>query len=364
MKSFTERRSWLVGIVSILLISLGLYLAFSVNRFKSLKGVYEISAELEDAAGLQSGNEVRVAGVKVGQVTGIELAPDSAVVVMEIRDDVRIPSETRLDVKLKTILGQKFVDLRMPRAFLARATQGGDPISATNHFLGDGDVIPLTQTSVPYEIYQAVTEGTRAIEDINKESLRNLVSILAETLNASDEELGAALASVDEAGAVLKTKNAGIRKLLVNASDLTGTLAESGDDIEGLLERATEVLGTLADNRRTTSSLLAATNDLTENLALLIEAARGSIRLGTGDLNSILTRVDAELDTLDEALGEFGVAQELFGQNIKFGRFIEGHVCSLTTANTCVPDGSPQNPGLPQKGSQPEPDTAERRRVR
>lgn len=361
MKSFTERRAWLVGIMSILVVSLGLYLAFSVNRFKSLKGVYGISAELEDAAGLQSGNEVRVAGVKVGQVTGVELGADSAIVLMEIQDDVRIPSETRLDVKLKTILGQKFVDLRIPGAFLARATQGGDPTSATDHFLGDGDVIPLDQTSIPYEIYQAATEGTEAIEAIDKDALRNLVSILAKTLNVSGQELADALESVDEAGAVLKTKNAGIRKLLVNTSDLSGTLAESGDDIEGLLERAAEVLGTLADNRQTTSSLLAATNDLTENLGLLIEVARGSIRVGTRDLNSILTSVDTELDTLGEALEEFGVAQELFGQNIKFGRFIEGHVCSLTTANTCVVDGSPENPGLPQKGSQPEPDSVERR---
>jgi phospholipid/cholesterol/gamma-HCH transport system substrate-binding protein len=361
MKSFTERRPWLVGLISVLLISLGLYLAFSVNRFKSLKGVYEISAELEDAAGLQSGNEVRVAGVKVGQVTGVELATDSAIVVMEIQDDVRIPSETELDVKLKTILGQKFVDLQMPQAFLARATLSGDPTSATNHFLSDGDVIPLSQTSIPYEIYQAATEGTRAIEEINKEALRNLVSTLAETLNVSGKELGEALESVDEASAVLKTKNAGIRKLLVNASDLSGTLAESGDNIEGLLERATEVLGTLADNRRTTSSLLAATNDLTENLGLLIQAARGSIQVGTGDLNGILTRVDSELDTLDEALAEFGVAQELFGQNIKFGRFIEGHACSFTTANLCRPDGSPVDPKLPQEGSQPGQDSAERR---
>ena len=353
MRSFPERRPWLVGMVSIILIAAGLYLAFSVNRFKSLKGVIEITAEVEDAAGLQSGNEVRVAGVKVGQVTGVELAPDSAIIVMEIQDNVRIPSETRLDVKLKTILGQKFIDLRMPQAFLARATGGGDPASATNHFLGDGDVIPLDQTSVPYEIYQAATEGTEAIEKINKKALREVISVLAETLNVSGDELGKALESVDKAGAVLKTKNAGIRKLLVNASDLSGTLAESGDNIEGLLERATEVLGTLAENRRTTSSLRAATNDLTENLGLLIQASRGSIRVGTGDLNTILTNVDTELDTLDEALEEFGTAQELFGQNIKFGRFIEGHVCSLTTADTCVPFGSPETPGLPQKGIQP-----------
>ncbi len=353
MKSFRERRPWLVGIMSILLIAGALYFAFSINSFPALKGVYKIAAEVEDAAGLQAGNEVRVAGVKVGQVTGVRLGERSAVVDMEIEDGVRIPTEARLEVKLKTILGQKFIDLRMPHAFLARYSGGADPASAQEDFLDDGDVIPIDQTTVPYEIYQAATEGTRAIENINKKALRNLISILADTLNASGDELGAALESVDEAGGVLKTKNAGIRKLLRNASALSGTLAESDQDIEGLLVRATEVLGTLADNRATTSSLLAATDDLTENLALLIEAARGSIKAGSGDLRSILTSVNGELGTLDEALDEFGIAQELFGQNIKFGRFIEGQVCSLTTANTCVPDGSPTEPGLPQRGNQP-----------
>ncbi len=71
MRSFRERSPWLVGIVSLILLSIGVTLAFSVNRFQVLRGVYSISADLQDAAGLQPGNEVRVAGVKVGRVTGI-----------------------------------------------------------------------------------------------------------------------------------------------------------------------------------------------------------------------------------------------------------------------------------------------------
>src|SRR5687768_4622427 len=111
MISFRERRPAIVGIASIIVIALGLLGAFSINRFPALRGVYSISADLRDAAGLQSGNEVRVAGVKVGKVTAIELRPDAARIDMEIEDNVRIPVETNLEVKLKTLLGQKFVDL-------------------------------------------------------------------------------------------------------------------------------------------------------------------------------------------------------------------------------------------------------------
>ncbi len=125
MKTFRERRPWLVGLISIALITIGMVLAFSVNRFEGLRGVYSISADLQDAAGLVPGNEVRVAGVKVGNVKAIELTADAARIRMEIEEDVQIPVETRLVVKLKTLLGQKFIDLQMPASFIAaRPTEG------------------------------------------------------------------------------------------------------------------------------------------------------------------------------------------------------------------------------------------------
>ncbi|MGH2735059.1 MAG: MCE family protein [Actinomycetota bacterium] len=353
MKSFRERRPRLVGITSIVIITIGLYFAFSINRFEGLKGVYTIHAELVDAAGLRSGNEVRIAGVKIGQVTGVTLGPRAAVLEMEIEDDVRIPADSRLEVKLKTILGQKFVDLVIPRAALTAARSGGTLAQSGARFLEGGDVIPLSRTKVPFEIHQAATEGTRTIEKIDKRALRRLVSTLATTIDVSKEELGRALDGLDDAGAVLETKNSDIRRLLGNTQSLTGTLASSGDDIEALLVEATDLLGVLAERRATTSSLLVATDDLSRNLGELLQVVSGSLRTGSADLNSILIAAQAEIDELDLALAEFGTAQEMFGQNIRFGRFLEGHVCALTTANTCIVAGSPEDPGIPEFGQQP-----------
>nr|MBA2599551.1 MCE family protein [Actinomycetota bacterium] len=91
MRSFRERSPLVVGLLSLVLIAAGVGLAFSINRFEGLRGVYTLSADLQDAAGLQPGNEVRVAGVKVGQVKSLRLAPGAARVIMEVERDVRIP---------------------------------------------------------------------------------------------------------------------------------------------------------------------------------------------------------------------------------------------------------------------------------
>ena len=356
MKSFRERRAWLVGLVSIAVIAIGLGLAFSVNRFEALRGVYSLSAELEDAAGLQSGNEVRVAGVKVGRITGIHLNRRAAIVEMEIQDDVRVPVESKLEVKLKTLLGQKFVDLQMPPGYLAAASAGAEPADATDGFLEDGDVIPLAQTTIPYEIHQAATEGTRVLEGIDKKALRKLINVVAGTFGRSSDELGRALVSLDDAMEVLSPKGVEISRVLRSARRATFTLAGSDRDLESILGRSAEVLTTLAERRESISSLLAATNDLASDLGLLIRAARGSVDLGTHDLNSILLMVEGELDTLEFALQELPVAQEMFGRPLSFGRFTEGHACAVTTADTCVPAASPEQPGLPVHGIQPSPD--------
>lgn len=355
MISFRERRPAIVGILSIVAIAIGLFVAFSINKFPVLRGVYSISADLRDAAGLVSGNEVRVAGVKVGQVTDIELRPGAARITMEIEDDVRVPVETNLEVKLRTLLGQKFVDLQLPRGFVAAGSGGRDPSGATSGFMDAGDVIPQSQTKIPFEIYQAANEGTAVLEEIDKDSLRRMIRLLANTAGASKEELGDAVVAIDRATDVLGPKSKDISALLRHSRTVTQTLGESDVEIEGVLERGASVLEVLARRRQTISSLLAATNDLALNLGLLLRDARGSVQLATGDLDQILLAVESEAESLDAALAELGTAQEMFGKPLQFGKFVEGHACVVTSEDTCVPAGSPEKPGIPVHGVQPPP---------
>lgn len=355
VRSFRERRAWLVGITCMVLIAAGVAGAFSINRFQSLRGVYSLSADVADAAGLQAGNEVRVAGVKVGNVKRVELTPDAARIDMEIQDDVRIPVESALEVKLKTLLGQKFVDLQMPRAYVEAAAAGEDPADVTDGFFEPGAVIPLDQTSVPFEVYQAANQGTAVLEKIDKKALRELIVVLDETVGASKEELGRALAAVGDAGDVLARNSAPLKRLLRESSELTGTLSASGADIDGILLRSADVLEVLAARRATISSLLVATDDLSRNLGVLIRASKGSIEVGVADLNAVLALAADEIETIERSLAELGTAQEMFGQPLRFGRFVEGHVCSITSADTCVPSGSPEEPGLPVHGTEPGP---------
>jgi phospholipid/cholesterol/gamma-HCH transport system substrate-binding protein len=353
--AFTERRPWLIGITCLVVLIAGTSVAFSFTKFKGLRGVYSLSAELEDAAGLQPGNEVRIAGVRVGNVTKVSLEPEAAVVEMEVEEAIQIPRETLLEVKLKTLLGQKFIDLQFPRSFIAAVSTGSDPADATAGFLADGDRFPLGQTSVPFEVYQAATGGTDVLEQIDKKALRTMLRVLGSTVGTSKAEIGRALEALAGAGEVLGDKSGSITRLLRNLNDVSGILADNDQELDGILAGGSDVLGVLADRRATIGSLLAAADDLGKTLGLLIRSARVPLALGVTDLNSILVTAEGSLDELEVALDELGPAQRLFGIPLQFGRFTEGHVCAVTTEDTCVPGRPPEDPGFPVKGTQPSP---------
>lgn len=355
VKGFNERSPRLVGILSILGIAAGMALAFSVPKFDGLRGVYTVYADLEDAAGVQAGNEVRVAGVRVGRVTGITLRPSAARLEMEVEADVQLPVETRLEVKLKTLLGQKFIDLQLPRTYLLAGSGGNNPFSAASEFLENGDVIPMSQTRLPYEIFEAATAGSQTLEEIDKRALRDLINVLAGTAGGTKEELGRALGAIEEAGGVLDDKGPAISVLLANLEDVTGVLADKDKEIQELLERGVDVLGVLAKEREEISTLLAATDDLGGKLALLIRTVRAPIEAGTGDLINVLALVEDDLDVLGAALEALPTAQEMFAHPLRFGRFVEGNICAVTSQETCTPHGSPEEPGLPAHGQQPSP---------
>ena len=91
----------------VILVAIG-FMVFFVNRTSTGHlGSYDLEVNLVDASGLSIGSEVRLAGVKVGSVTGLALEPVSyrAVVDIRIRDDLSLPADSRAAVSSSALGG-------------------------------------------------------------------------------------------------------------------------------------------------------------------------------------------------------------------------------------------------------------------
>lgn len=74
---------------------------------------YDLSASFQSAEGVRPGTEVRIAGVKVGTVTGMALNPDSfrATVTVRIDQGLRLPQDSTIQVASEGLLGGTYIDI-------------------------------------------------------------------------------------------------------------------------------------------------------------------------------------------------------------------------------------------------------------
>ncbi len=323
IKNFRERSPQLIGILSILAITLGTVFAFSIDKIPQVKQAYDVQAQFADAAGLKIDNQVRVAGIKVGVVSDVQLAGDRVIVSMEIDNGIEVPADATAEIKLATLLGTKFVEL------VGRGT---------SELLEEGDVIPLERTKVPYEIYQAANQGTAVLEGLDGGLLNDLLVELTVLTEEAQDEVGIALEGLNALGTDLSERDEDLAALLQGADDLTGLLSEQGDNLIGLIESSNEVLSSLASQREELQSLLEVTKSMAKDLADLVKDHHGELDSIFRRLHKALVVLDKNVEHLDVAFQYAGDSSKYFGQILQQGRWADIFTCVTVVTAGCEQD--------------------------
>lgn len=324
LKNFRERNPIIIGLLSILGIAAGTVFAFSINKIPALKQAYEIKADFADAVGLTTSNQVRVAGIKVGQVTGIQLQGDHVEVTMDIDNGTQIPKSATADLKLATLLGTKYININ---------ARGSGP------YMTDGDVIPLSRTTVPYEIFQAANQGTKVLQGLNGNQLNLALRELTKVVKRSRTKLGSALTGLSKLGEGLNSRQKDLTELLANSDQLTKLLSGQGNNINRLIDSSNEVLSTLNQKRATLQSLLHQTNLMAANLFDVLHNNRSNLTGILNDLHNALVVLDKNVSNLDVALEFAGPSSRYFASIFQQGRWGDIYSCALVLSATCEPSG-------------------------
>ncbi|MDR3442492.1 MAG: outer membrane lipid asymmetry maintenance protein MlaD [Legionella sp.] len=131
----------LLGLLALLVMAMKVS---NISDFMSQKD-YEVTADFTDIGGLKVRAPVTVAGVKIGEVTHIELQPGelNAKVTMSLRSDKKIPYEdSSARILTQGLLGSNYISI----------VPGFDDEGAKNHpYLQNGDVIAKTQEAIILE---------------------------------------------------------------------------------------------------------------------------------------------------------------------------------------------------------------------
>ena len=276
----------LFTLVSVL--SLG-WLFLRIGEFGGAAGAfrstYPISASFTDATGLVKGDEVRLAGVRIGKVGGLEVERGTAVVSMKIDDRHRVPRGSTFELRWKNLLGQRFIQIVPPSG----AAPDGPAVAKDAR-------IPTRQTAEAADLSTLLNNTEPILARLDTASLNRLMSTYAAAMQGREETLNR---SIDDAAALVAT--------LAQRSDVIGqTVTDFATLLDGIAAHDDQVRQ-LLDSLGSTSQVLSAKADA-------IGAAAGKAGQFTSTLSRILaangTDIDRSLD-LTKRLTEAAVRNKL-----------------------------------------------------
>jgi phospholipid/cholesterol/gamma-HCH transport system substrate-binding protein len=307
---FRERNPVVIGAVGLAVIAAMLLLAFNIDKLPLLAGQAH-SAALSEAGGLKAGDDVRIAGVKVGKVTAVDLEGSHVRVDFRVGRSTELGSQTSATVRIKTILGQKFLAL--------------EPA-------GKGDLtqeIPLSRTTPAYDVVEAFSDLATTTEDIDTGQLATALDTVANTFRDSPEDVRAAIDGLGRLSRTVASRDAQLRELLQHANGVTGVLADRNKELVSLLTDGDLLLQELRKRRADIHTLLVSTVTLSQQLTGLVRENRAAIGPALANLKNVLATLEANQANLDRSIRLVAPFVRVFANTTGNGRWFDTYIQNL-----------------------------------
>ena len=312
-RTFRERRPAAVGAIGLAILVLLVLGAFQINNLPGL-GSHTYAAAFRDASGLADGNEVRVAGVKVGTVTDVGLAIRAGAPYVRVRfrisGDVPLGEATEAHIRIKTVLGQKY---------LALEPSGPGRLSP-------GSEIPVEHTSSPFDVLVAFKSLAAEVGQINSAQLAQSFSVLAAAFADTPADISASLASLAKISQAMGSRDAELRTLLTHAQAVSTVVAERNDELQKLITDSNLLLTELARRRDAIDTLLKSTDRLAAQLSGLVADNQAKLKPALDQLHGVVTLLQAHRQGIVSTLNELGPFLTRAANAAGNGRWVDVYV--------------------------------------
>jgi len=313
MLKYRGRKLIRTGFMGIVLAVLTVLVGLSPETLTSMATSIRYQAQFADAGGLTTGNDVTIAGIKVGSVSGVSLQGRNALVTFAVDGSVELGSATTAHVRTGTLLGERVLTLE----------------SAGEGTMHPMDVIPASRTASPYSLTEAVSELTTNTAGTDTGSLNQALDTLSETLDQVAPQLGPAFDGISRLSQAINDRDETLGALLKDGADVTKILSERSAQVNTLILNANDLVAVLNERRRAIVELLAHTSALSKQLSALIHENEEKLAPTLDKLNSVTEVLERNRDNIAKALPGLAKFQTTLGETIGNGPYYQAYVPNL-----------------------------------
>lgn len=313
------------GIVNVAIV----VILVAVAVWKLLPGTTGYTADFANASGITKGDDVRVAGITVGKVTGISLHRGVVHVEFTAKKDAAVTRDARAEIKLATILGQHYLDIVPGR---------GAPLDA-------GGTIPLDRTKSAYTIDRFQVDANSAVQKLDDDQLSSAITTLSRNLNGNPDNTKAALRGIAQVSHTVASRDDQLRRLISSTRTVTDVVHDQQGNLMSLLSDSDKVAAMINQRRAAIELLLRSTRSMVHEVTLLVRDNQQQLRPTLIQLKTLMGTLVKNRSYLDHTLKAVTAQSRYFANATGNGPWIEvfapdflitdNLLCALTSPAKC-----------------------------
>jgi phospholipid/cholesterol/gamma-HCH transport system substrate-binding protein len=292
-----ERSQFVIGLVVGGLLLAGTGYAVTLQAGALGPGT-DVVVEFADANGLESGAPVQVAGVRQGQVMGIELAGDR--VEVTLRTPAELSADTRARIATTNALGARAVAL--------------DTGTDWDRLLNDEDEprIPLERSELLADLPGVTDETVELLAESDTEAAAQLFASLADVTEDQREDLTRLLDGLEAVGGVIEDNQDDLEAFLDDTNALLEVIDDADEDLLRTIDGVGATVTALNERREELVEFVASTASFSTTTADLLTEERDKIDRILDEVAELLALVDEHQVDLAHSLAYGGVSFEGF----------------------------------------------------
>lgn len=334
------------SVIFIVITLLATSLLAATIRNQTADGGFRYTAQFSDVTSLNKGDDVRMAGVRVGTVNSIKVVDERiAAVEFTVDRDVRLEEGVRPRLKFRNLVGQRYIALEYPQAKDSESSESTSKTEVTTDD-GESDLIELSSSPAPILIKPGHTFTLNQTQEaldltllfngfqplfqfLNPEDVNNLSAQIIAVFQGEGATVESLISSTASLTSTIAEKDQVIGELIVNLESVLTTVNDRSDQLDTTLITLDELVAGLAEDRKTIGSTIEGMGALTDSVSGLLEDGRKPLKdsiTGLGDLSQNLS--DGEAD-IDKFLQTLPTKLDRIGRTASYGSWFNFYLCSI-----------------------------------
>ncbi|HCS57942.1 MAG TPA: MCE family protein [Gordonia polyisoprenivorans] len=283
-------------------------------------GDSKYSAVFDDAALLNKGDDVRIAGVRVGQVTDVAVYDQNKAMVKFNINRSSLPQGAQLYIRYRNLTGLRYLAVE-------RGAGTSDATVAPGFTFGTDPNVRDTHPAV--NLTELFNGFKPLFRQLSATDVNNLADQIIKIFQGEEGSISTLISSTSSLTNSLADRDKVIGELITNLTSVLNTVNRNDANFKSLLDNTEQLVTGLAAQRGSVGSAIASVSNLTTVTASILSQTRPSIQGDIAGLKSLADQINARNKDVNQILNNLPVKLQKIGRAATFGSWFQFYLCGI-----------------------------------